>query len=201
MDFNIGMICSFGFNFNPVGWALCNGQLLSISNYTAVFSLLGTTYGGNGTTTFGLPNLQGRVAIGGGYGQGPGLTNVNLGEMGGTESVSLSTANLPAHTHTVNVTAGTGSSSATLNAVSNAGNTTTPLGNYLAASKSISNAGYAASGTSTALNAGSISNITPALPNVAIGASSGGTVAIGIMQPFLTINYSICLEGIYPSRN
>src|SRR3954468_23228168 len=95
----LGEIRMFGGNFAPRGWAFCNGQILSIAQNTALFSLLGTTYGGNGQTTFGLPDLRGRVAVS--AGQGPGLSNYSLGELAGSESVTLTSANMPAHNHSV----------------------------------------------------------------------------------------------------
>src|SRR5262245_52695325 len=93
----LGEIRMTGFNFAPQGWALCNGQLLSIAQETALFALLGTTYGGDGVQTFGLPNLQGRIPIH--AGQGVGLTNRNLGEMSGSEGVTLTTTQIPGHNH------------------------------------------------------------------------------------------------------
>jgi microcystin-dependent protein len=93
----IGQIMLFAGNFAPRGWALCNGQLLAIAQYSALFSILGTTYGGNGQTTFALPDLRGRAPIH--FGQGPGLSNYDLGQHGGAESVTLTPANLPPHTH------------------------------------------------------------------------------------------------------
>ncbi|WP_345802252.1 tail fiber protein [Microbacterium sp. AZCO] len=99
MDPFIGELRLFGFTFAPQGWALCNGQLLAISQNTALFSLLGTTYGGNGQTTFALPDLRGRAPIA--FGQGPGLTNRAQGEVGGEEAVTLTAATLPPHSHTV----------------------------------------------------------------------------------------------------
>ena len=100
----LGEIRMFGFNFAPRGWAFCNGQILPIAQNTALFSLLGTTYGGNGQTTFALPNLQGRVAIH--FGQGAGLSNYDLGEVAGTETVTLTQNQLPAHGHAVNASNG-----------------------------------------------------------------------------------------------
>lgn len=97
----LGEIRPVGFNFAPNGWALCNGQILPINQNTALFSLLGTQYGGNGTTTFALPNLQGRVAVG--AGQGPGLTDYVPGEQGGVENLTLTTAQIPVHNHGVSV--------------------------------------------------------------------------------------------------
>lgn len=101
MDPIIGTILLVGFDWAPRGWALCNGQLLSISSNSALFSLIGTTYGGNGVQTFGLPDLRGRVPVH--QGQGPGLTPRVVGEMSGTENVTLITPNLPAHTHPIAV--------------------------------------------------------------------------------------------------
>ncbi len=97
----IGQIQLFGFNFAPRGWALCRGQLLPISQNTALFSLLGTIYGGDGRTTFGLPDLRGRVAIG--FGQGPGLSNHNIGQRSGAENSTLTEANLAPHNHKIGV--------------------------------------------------------------------------------------------------
>ncbi|QIG39692.1 phage tail protein [Microbacterium sp. 4R-513] len=130
MDPFIGEIRCFGFNFAPRGWALCNGQLLSISQNTALFSLLGTMYGGNGQTTFGLPDLRGRTSLG--FGQGPGLTNRTQGELAGSEAVTLTAGALPPHGHTVaaSATATTKNPSGSLPAVTGAGSsygTTTDL--------------------------------------------------------------------------
>lgn len=100
----IGEIRLFGFNFAPRGWALCNGQILSIAQNTALFSLLGTTYGGNGQTTFALPNLQSRVPIH--QGQGPGLSSYVMGQQAGTETVTLLNSQMPAHTHSLVASSG-----------------------------------------------------------------------------------------------
>jgi microcystin-dependent protein len=113
----IGQIQPFGFNFAPRGWAFCNGQLLPIAQNTALFSLLGTTYGGDGRTTFGLPDLRGRAALH--YGQGPGLSDRRLGQRSGTETNTLQVANLAAHTHKAQVS-------------SALGNTDVATGHYLA---------------------------------------------------------------------
>lgn len=101
MEGYIAQIILFAGTFAPRGWAFCQGQILSISQNTALFSLLGTTYGGNGQTTFALPDLRGRAPIG--TGQGPGLSSISLGQMAGTENVTLLITQLPAHTHTVTV--------------------------------------------------------------------------------------------------
>src|SRR5262247_1539362 len=113
----LGQIQPFGFNFAPTGWATCDGQILSIAQNTALFSLLGTTFGGNGQTTFGLPDLRGRVPIG--QGQGPGLANYTLGQTGGQETVTLITSQMPQHTHS-------------LVGVTEAGDTNVPTGAFLA---------------------------------------------------------------------
>src|ERR671937_737164 len=105
----LGMIATYGFNFAPRGWAMCNGQILPIAQNTALFSLLGTTYGGNGQTTFALPDLRGRFGLG--QGEGPGLTARARGERAGTESVALSESELPTHTHTPSAATNASSSS------------------------------------------------------------------------------------------
>ena len=178
----IGEIMMFGGNFAPRGWALCNGQLLSIAQNTALFSILGTTFGGNGQTTFGLPDLRGRVPMH--WGQGPGLTNRNLGEVSGVESTTLTVNNLPSHTHVSTLTASMPSSS-------NAGNADSPNGNIPAGNASQEN--YSAPNTSN----GTMAPIT-------LGGGiqpAGGNQPFSIMQPYLVISFCVALEGIFPSRN
>ncbi|MAP80541.1 MAG: phage tail protein [Aequorivita sp.] len=138
----LGQIQAFGFNFAPRGWAKCEGQLLAISQNTALFSLLGTTYGGDGRTTFGLPDLRGRVIIS--PGQGPGLDNISWGQKSGAHSVSLNTTNLPAHSHSVQLNA------------AEEGNLDNPDGNYIAGNGmlSFSNAQNATMAASTTANTG-----------------------------------------------
>ena len=121
MEPYVGEIKMVGFPFAPRGWALCQGQLLSIAQNTALFSLLGTTYGGNGQTTFGLPDLRGRAPMN--WGQGPGLSGHDIGQMGGTETVTLTVPQMPAHTHPI------GASGA-------GGDNTNPAGNYMAVASS-----------------------------------------------------------------
>lgn len=134
----IGQISIFAFNFAPRGWAFCNGQILPIAQNTALFSLLGTTYGGNGQTTFALPNLQSRVPVH--FGQGPGLSSYDLGQVAGTENVTLNTSQLPSHSH--------------LTAVNNGGATATrPNGSVPAGSGA-----YAAAGDGSAFNPAFIQN-------------------------------------------
>ena len=179
----IGEIKIFGFYFAPVGHALCQGQILSIAQNTALFSLLGTTYGGNGQTTFALPNLQGRMPIG--QGTGPGLPSYTMGEMSGTTSITLSTPNMPAHVHSLyNAHVKILASSANADELS-------PEGNFPATA---TDAVYSSNG---------------ATPNVYTGGTqitgytdiTGSNIPFSIMNPYLTINFSIALQGIFPSRN
>jgi microcystin-dependent protein len=154
----------FSFAFAPKSWALCNGQLLPINQNQALFSLLGTTYGGNGQTTFALPDLRGKVPIH----VGPSHT---LGETAGEQAHTLTAAEMPTHTHGME---------------GSAANATTPIagGNLLASANNL----YAAATDLTALHPGSIANV-------------GGSQAHLNMQPFLTLNFCIALQGIFPSRN
>ena len=177
-------------NFAPNGWALCAGQLMSISQNTALFSLLGTTYGGDGITTFGLPNLQGRVPVG--AGQGPGLSPYNLGDNGGVESVTLGINTIPQHSHSA-----TQNLAVSLPAVTTTGTTNQPSPSVAPAAP-----------TDAARNPVNIySNATP---NQNLGKPSiSGTISIGLTgnglphenrQPYLAVNYIIALQGIFPSR-
>jgi microcystin-dependent protein len=185
-DQYIGEIRMVGFNFAPVGWALCQGQLLPIMQYNALFALLGTTYGGNGQTTFGLPDYRGRSPVG--MGAGPGLTPINQGEMSGAESVVLSAAQLPAHSHAA------GTIAIALGASSGAGSTSNPAGAVPANAsdnQGITLSSFAASGNAL----------------LAPGTAQGQTAAAGNSQPtplrnpFIGINFIIALEGEFPSRS
>lgn len=172
MEAFIGSIMMFGGNFAPRGWAFCQGQILSIAQNTALFSLLGTTYGGNGQTTFALPDLRGRAPIG--TGQGPGLPNVVAGEMSGTPSTTLLVNNMPAHSHALMCG---GSSDAFA-----------PEGNLLGTESNQQTQVY--------VTGNPVGQMNPQ----AIGVA-GGSQPISIMQPYLGLNYIICMEGIFPSRN
>jgi microcystin-dependent protein len=182
----IGEIIMFAGNFAPRGWAFCNGQLLSIAQNTALFSILGTTYGGNGQTTFALPDLRGRVPVHSGNSQGPGLSPYNLGQASGTETVTLLTNQMPMHTHAGAISA------AQVDGTSAVPASTEVLAQTYDAGNQAQFNSYAPS-TSTPL--------VPLAPNsVAIGVS-GGSQPFGILQPYLAINFIIALEGIFPSRN
>jgi microcystin-dependent protein len=154
-------IMSFG--FAPKGWALCNGQLLPINQNQALFSLLGTTYGGDGRVNFGLPDLQGRTAMHMGSGH-------TLGERGGEQAHTLSISEIPTHTHTANGT-------------STAGSSPIPTGNYLGKADNM----YGPATSLTSLQPGTV-------------AAVGGSQAHLNMQPFLTLNFCIALQGIFPSQ-
>ena len=182
MEGYIAEIRLFAGNFAPRGWAFCNGQILSIAQNTALFALLGTTYGGNGQTTFALPDLRGRVAVG--PGQGPGLPAVNLGQMSGEPNHTLIITEMPAHNHVAQVTVraydegfgGGGSSSVPTNNVWSSVASGSPYNNT----------------SNTAMNPGAVQTV--------IGIA-GGSQPHNNMQPYLGVNYIICMEGIYPSRN
>jgi microcystin-dependent protein len=193
----LGMIQAFGYNFSPRGWAFCNGQILQISQYSALFSLLGTTFGGNGQTTFGLPDLRGRVIVG--AGSGPGLTPVAYGEMGGVESVTLLTSNMPMHNHQIvngNGQAGTVAVSTTVQTVNNSNSTseTDNGSNVLGTSGSMLTI-YRESPSGSDFLGGVTSSITGTTSAV------GSNTPVNIRNPYLGVYYSIALEGIFPSRN
>ena len=176
MDPFIGQIMMFGGNFAPRGWAMCNGQLLDISQNAALFSILGTTYGGDGRTTFGLPDLRGRLPMH--FGQGPGLSNHNLGQKGGAETVTLNESQLPGHNHGM-----AGSTSAATSR--------SPAGAFPASAF--------VDGVRTAVETYGTSSDTTL--NAGVITPSGGGQAHDNMPPFGVINFVIALQGIFPSRN
>jgi microcystin-dependent protein len=183
MDQFLASITLFASNFAPQGYLFAAGQILSISSNTAVFSLVGTTYGGNGTSTFALPDLRGRAPIG--QGQGPGLSNYVLGQAGGTESVTITQDQMPAHSHALNVAAGPGTVLPGTTTYLAAGNITGSGPNATILDM------YTPGGTNvgtTALYPGSISTV-------------GGGQPVGILQPYLAISYIFAMTGIFPARN
>ena len=177
----IGSIMVFAGNFPPANWAFCDGAIMSIRSNTALFSILGTTYGGDGISTFALPDLRDRSAVG--VGQGAGLTNRVLGESYGQENNKMLLTNMPMHTHAVTATVGIGANSEVSQQAA------TPVGNYLCAS---ADSIYA---TSTNGAMGS-STVTPAQST---GATGSG-VPFSIFQPSLALNYCIALLGVFPQR-
>lgn len=199
MEGTMAEIRLFSGDFAPKSWALCVGQTLSIASNQALFALLGTTYGGNGVTTFNLPDLRGRTVIG--QGAGPGLSPRTLGQIVGTPTETLTLNQLPAHTHMAQVTAGAASGSATLYGVNAGGGNAAPAGNYLAEDNSAGATAYASSGTPVAMNASSAAiTDVQAATTVSIGLSGGSQPHTNI-QPSLALNYIICTAGIFPSRN
>ena len=194
----IGEIRMFAGNFAPKYWAFCNGQILSIAQNTALFSILGTTYGGNGTTTFALPDLRGRAAVS--PGQGPGLSNYALGQVGGTENVTLTVNELPAHNHAVALS-GTGNVSVALGASSANGNTPTPgpttVPAKVASGLNSLNAFSTTAPDTTLLPATTTTTVAVNGPTGLTGSNS----PVPVLQPYLAVNYIIALQGIFPSRN
>jgi microcystin-dependent protein len=162
----------FPFNFPPTGWAFCDGQLMPISQNTALFSLLGTTYGGDGKSTFALPDLQGNAPMQ--PGQGQGLSLRDLGEIGGAETVTLLVSEIPVHTHTLRVSA-------------EVGDIQIPADNT-----SLARSGSGSAYTATA------ANIVQLAPQAL--APAGGSLPHNNMQPYLTLNFCIALQGIFPQR-
>lgn len=191
IDPYIGSLCIFAGNFEIRSFAYTNGQLLPIAQNTALFSILGTTYGGNGINNFALPDTRGRAIIG--PGQGPGLSNYQLGETGGTETVTLTQAQMPAHTHsattTLNVTAKARGQSA-------AGTADGPGSNTWAAKPRAGQ--YSSATPNVDMHADAVQ--VSASANTSVGVA-GSSQPVDIRQPYVAINYLIALTGIYPSRN
>ena len=177
----VAEIIMFGGNFAPRGWAFCDGQLLSISENSALFSILGTTYGGDGRTTFGLPDLRGRVPMH--AGNGPGLSSRRLGEKGGSEDVTLTTNQIPLHAHTATSTA---------NVVAVAGNSNDAVNNFWADDGGAASATYHNGPANAVMNAGAVSTTVN---------NAGGGQSHPNEQPFLCVNFIIALQGVFPSRS
>ncbi len=171
----VAEIRMFPFNFAPRGWAFCNGQILPLSQNTALFSLLGTTYGGNGQSTFALPNLQGSAAMF--WGQGPGLSLRSLGETGGSQTITLIVTEMPAHTHTVNGKAAGGTANPT-NLVWGTSNAAKVAANFYAPAAP-----------------------APVNMNAVALAMSGGGQPHNNLMPYNTLNFNIALQGVFPPRS
>jgi microcystin-dependent protein len=180
MEGVLAVITQWAPDFAPKGWAFCNGQILPIAQNQALFSLLGTTFGGNGINTFALPNMQSRTPIG--TGQGGAISNVTLGEITGSENVTLTIGNLPAHNHTAVVNLSPMGSD-NPDSMEASGNVPADISN-----------GYASSATT-----GTFMNPPVAVSNT-IG-TSGGSQPFSILSPYLAVNYIICTQGLFPSRN
>lgn len=180
MDEFLAELRLFAGNYAPAGWALCDGRLLSISQNTALFALLGTTYGGNGTSNFALPDLRGRVAVG--MGQGAGLSQYELGQQGGSETVTLAESNLPVHSHPI---------SGTINqkVTAAAGNTDTPHNTYPAM----------LTGANMYNSASEINSTIPMQNNLVAGAT-GNSNPVSLIQPVLGLTWIIATSGTFPPR-
>lgn len=211
MDFFLGGIIQFGGTFAPKNWASCEGQLLTISENQALFAILGTTWGGDGRTTLGLPDLRGRVPVG--IGRAPGLSQINLGLQFGTEINVMTIDQMPAHSHSaVFIASGGGSSifsaSATVNAFDGKGDKDNAGGNYFATGAT--GAGIGAQPVVGGYSSKKGSVMASDAVTVDLSGSAGGTVEIAgtgagkaqyNIQPSLGMRHLICLEGLFPSRN
>lgn len=182
MDPFIAQIVMFAGNFAPRGWAYCDGQLLAISQNTALFSLIGTMYGGDGRTTFGLPDMRGRTPIH--PGSGPGLSTYNQGPGGGQQQVYLNITNLPSHTHIATGTA--------------KGSFTPPSGGGTAANPNGAN--FSGDGTKNYSTAAANVAMAPNNVDVTVG-NTGGNMPFSIVQPWCAVQFIIALQGVFPSRN
>jgi microcystin-dependent protein len=176
----VAEIRMFGFNFAPTGWAQCNGQLLPISQNTALFSLLGTNYGGDGKSTFGLPNLQGNVPLHAGSSAGPGLSQYFVGETTGSQTVTLLTTEMAQHSHAFNADKGSATTSSPANNLYMAGNFPGNPGGAVWA--------YNTAGPSTIVNPATIT-------------LTGSSQPHNNMMPYLTLNFCIAMQGIFPPRS
>lgn len=204
IDPMLGSMCVFAGNFAPRGFALAQGQLLAINSNQALFSLLGTTYGGDGRTSFGLPDTRGRVLIG--QGQGPGLQNYRLGQKGGAELVTLSILQVPSHGHGASTTVNnnvTVTGVADLKAVDARSNSNSPAGKALAQSPGRDNI-YSTTAPTVNMHADSIDlNLSGQVNSTASTTvlNSGGSQSHENRMPFITVNWIIATVGIYPSRS
>jgi len=192
----MGQIQAFAFNFAPRGWAFCQGQTISIQQNNALFALIGTTYGGNGTSNFQLPDLQGRVAIG--MGNGAGLSSYVMGQKAGAEHITIGVLNMPSHTHiftpngaggVVKASSKVGTQPAPSATVNTLGAAVDPSGN------NSTNNLYNNQAPDITLNIGAASG------GAGTNSLTGGSQPVGSLPPYLAINYCIALLGIFPTRN
>lgn len=203
MDVYLGTIMQVGFNFAPVGWATCSGQLMPISQNEALFALLGVNFGGDGQSSFGLPNLQGRMTVG--VGSSPGNGNYVIGQTAGQTSVVLTQAQLPAHSHSAVFTpSGGGAPQVTLNAVQTVGGSGTPSAGAL-----LAESGTTPSQPKIYAPAGTTATQVPLGGITVTGGGGSGTVQVGptgngapvpTMPPYLAIQNIIAISGLFPSR-
>ncbi|MGB5832182.1 MAG: tail fiber protein [Thiohalocapsa sp.] len=191
----IGEIKFFGGNFAPRGWAFCDGQLLAISGNSALFSILGTAYGGDGRTTFALPDMRGRSPVH--QGSGPGLPTVRLGAKGGAERFTLTAAQMPSHSHSAD-TSTTTDTTTTMAAYSGGGTMNSPAGNVLADDGS--DRIYSDQAPDVSMNAAAVIYTSTSDSTTTIG-NTGGSQSVSHRSPYVAVNCIIALQGIFPSRN
>ncbi|SOD13372.1 phage tail protein [Pedobacter xixiisoli] len=199
MDDYLGEIRYFAGNFAPLNWRFCNGDQLAIAQYDTLYALIGTTYGGDGVTTFNLPDFRGRVGVG--TGQGLGLSQVVLGQKAGTETVTLIQTQLPAHTHAVVPTTVTPTTTVSVtDAEADAHLPTTGAAiasaGYMNSGSFVPNLGFNSATPAVALNPATV-DLTFTVNN----GATGGSQPHDNMQPYLAVNFIICVLGIFPSRN
>lgn len=205
MEGTIGEIRLFGGNFAPRSWAFCNGQLISINQNQALFSILGTTYGGDGRTTFALPDLRGRTAIGEGH--GAGLSTRPLGQRSGQETVTLTSLQIPSHTHFATVNAGTAVIAGTATAVVNVSadsESEEPADLFIGKSDGVNSYGPPDGMQTLSRDAVTIdtSGLSVNMAGMTVtNGMTGGSQAHNNMQPYLVLHYIICMFGTFPSRN
>lgn len=212
MDPFVGEISYVGFNFAPDGWFQCNGQTLPINQYSALYSLLGTTYGGDGVTNFKLPDMRGKVPVH--QGQSPGYSNFTMGQTSGAENVTLTATQLPTHSHpatavstSTSAVAPGASATSTLKAANATGDMTTPGSNAIATSSAALTKIYSSTtAPNVNMHAGSIEtilsgvNVTTTTNTAVTVGNAGGSQPFSIMQPYTTVNCIIAWQGVYPSR-
>jgi microcystin-dependent protein len=195
----IGEVMWVGFNFCPRGWAAADGQLLPIAQNSALFSLLGTQYGGDGRVNFALPDLRGRTMVH--VGTGPGLSNILQGEVGGAETQTLTFAQMPRHSHSATTTISELEITSTLYGSSSSASSSTPAGAALATTKKQVPA-YAASPPNQAMATGSVqSTVTGGTATTTVDATSSGTQPVSVRDPYLALRACIALQGIFPPRD
>ena len=195
MEDFIGTIKTFGFNFAPQGWSTCDGQILAISTHQALFSLLGTTFGGDGRTTFGLPDLRGRSILH--VGRGPGLSTIRWGERGGTEQAYMTINNLPAHNHTLVDGVAHVITNTVINTSSNDGTNEPDEGNNTFGSAGAFPPIYSEPPIST----DHVGGITSTSQIGGITGNTGGSLPLQLRNPFLGLYVCIAMVGIFPSRS
>ena len=201
----IGGMCAFGGNFAIRSWAKAEGQLLAISSNTALFSILGTTYGGDGRTTFGLPDLRGRSPIG--QGRGPGLSDYRLGQKGGAETHTLNVAQMPTHNHSATTTTtnvvDTSATTVALRALESSSTTNVPTNAVLANSPNRENI-YSSGAPNVNMGANAIAlNLSVSVNSTSstVVNNNGGNQAFNIRGPYLAVTWLIALQGVFPSRS